>query len=207
MVRDQLVAGGVDASPIWVVPYGVDRDVFAYRKRDSDSPPFRVMFAGQQSLRKGIRYILQALEQMYDKTIELHCFGHGSKETEKDFAEYKGESKVVQHGTVSQEILSEEFNSSDLLVLPSLEEGYGLVVIQALACGLPCLVSEQVGAKDALVEGTNGMVVKGGDAGAWASAIRQARTRLWDREAIRQTAPTWEEAATKLMQFSEAVVR
>ena len=108
------------------------------------------------------------------------------------------------HGPVSQASLAEVFHGGGLLVLPSLEEGYGLVVIQALACGLPCLVSDQVGAKDAIRPGENGSIVPTGDAEAWATAIQDARTTPWDPIAISRSAPSWETAADVLMERSNS---
>ncbi|MBV8585122.1 MAG: glycosyltransferase [Verrucomicrobia bacterium] len=56
--------------------------------------------------------------------------------------------------------LSEQMRQASVLVLPSLEEGFGLVVPQALACGAPCIVSESIGAKDLIEVRRNGSTLR-----------------------------------------------
>ncbi|MGE9271141.1 MAG: glycosyltransferase family 4 protein, partial [Verrucomicrobiales bacterium] len=171
IVKEQLVAEGVEASRIGVVGYGADpsvwnRDTSAGKGPVRGDAPFRILFAGQLSLRKGIRFLLEALEAAGKKDWKLDCFGPVSEETAMDREGYQGQIPVQYHGPCSQERLAQEMHRSDVLVLPSLEEGFGLVVVQALACGLPCLVSDRVGAKDLIRHRQNGSVVPVGDSEA-----------------------------------------
>jgi len=155
IVRDQLFRRGIDPQKIWVVPYGADRGIFF--QSDFVSPTkFRIVFAGQAGLRKGIRTLLQALELSNQKDWEVDFYGAVLPEAKQDFANYHGKPALKFHGPVSQQMLADAFRSSSVLVLPSLEEGFGLVVPQALNCGLPCIVSDRVGAKDIIRHGENG---------------------------------------------------
>jgi len=211
IVAGRLQGAGVDASKIWTIPYGVDTGTFHVTGKASDPPcgkksGLRIVFAGQLSLRKGIRHLLDALALLDDSSIEVHFYGHRMAEVEDDLAAYHGPSELAFHGAVSQNRLAEVFGSADLLVLPSLEEGYGLVVNQALACGLPCLVSDQVGAKDAIVPDQNGLIIPVGNPEAWAEAIEEARNRDWSRGEIAASAPCWSIAASTLLDFSETAL-
>ena len=170
VVRDQLVADGIEESKIWVVPYGADQALFRKREQTPDGP-FRICFAGRQSLRKGIHYLLKALEQTGDDDWELHCFGMTFRETARDFEQYTGEARVLQRGSVPQAELSRAFQDMHVLVLPSAEEAFGLVVVQALEAGVPCIVSDRVGAKDLIREGETGSIVPFGDPEALAAAL------------------------------------
>jgi len=208
VVADQLRATGIPEKKIWVVPYGVDRSVFAPprdRSGNTQRKPYRVVFAGQLSLRKGIRHLLDALTLLGDDGIEVEFYGHQMAEVEVDLSSYSGASPLRFHGPVSQLQLAEVLGQADLLVLPSIEEGYGLVVIQALACGLPCLVSDQVGSKDAIQIGLNGLVAASGDAQAWAEAIREAQATDWNHQSIVASAPDWDKAAAVLLERSSKV--
>jgi len=83
VVRDQLTALGIDPRKIWVVPYGADRNVFF----QDDAPPpeeFRIVFAGQVGLRKGIRTLLQALELSGRKDWKVGFFGTVLAESRQD---------------------------------------------------------------------------------------------------------------------------
>ena len=201
VVAAQLRSSGVPEERIWVVPYGIDPDVFRPGEGRGEDGTFRLALAGQLSLRKGLRHLLDALELLDDPSIELHHYGHRMAEVDPDIAAFQGPSPLRFHGPVSQPELCDAFQKADLLVLPSLEEGYGLVVIQALATGLPCLVSDRVGAQDAL-DATSGLIASL-NPGAWAAAITQARQQSWDRRAIAAKAPRWERAAEMLVERSQ----
>jgi glycosyltransferase involved in cell wall biosynthesis len=70
---------------------------------------------------------------------------------------------------------------SDVLVLPSLGEGFGLVVTEALACGLPVIVTPNVGASDLVCEGQEGFVVPVSSAEAIADRLNRLN---WDRKLL-----------------------
>lgn len=199
VVRDQLVADGIPLDRIWVVPYGADGQVFSKRAQVPDGP-FRICFAGRQTLRKGIHYLLKALESIDSSGWELHCFGMPSSETAPDFQQFSGKAGVINHGAVSQKELASAFQNMHALVLPSAEEAFGLVVVQALESGVPCIVSDRVGAKDLIREGETGGVVPFGDSEALAGALQHwndKRTTVEDRF-------PWSACAERLMEAAGA---
>lgn len=166
LVRDQLVASGVRPERIWVVPYGAAPGVF-FPAPDGGSPGrFRILFAGQVSLRKDLATLLRALEKAGRPDWVLDVFGSVGAEVRGALAGYCGATPLRLQGAVSQRCLAEEMRRSSVLVLPSLEEGFGLVVVQALACGTPCIVSDAVGARDLIKPRINGSFfpVKAADA-------------------------------------------
>ena len=170
VVRDQLIADGVEPGKIWVVPYGADGELFPKREKVPGGN-FKICFAGRQSLRKGIHYLLKALESADSSGWELHCFGMEFRETAKDFESFTGGAAVIQRGSLPQKELAEAFREMDVLVLPSAEEAFGLVVVQALESGVPCIVSDRVGAKDLIREGETGSVIPFADHEVLAQAL------------------------------------
>jgi glycosyltransferase involved in cell wall biosynthesis len=64
------------------------------------------------------------------------------------------------------------YQRSSVCVVPSIEDGFAYVVLEALACGVPVIVSENAGAKDAVIDGENGYIVPAGDAGAIVERLR-----------------------------------
>ncbi|RYD79053.1 MAG: glycosyltransferase, partial [Verrucomicrobiaceae bacterium] len=122
---------------------------------------------------------------------------------ERDFAEYSGITPLQFHGPVAQGQLADAFRSGSVLVLPSLEEGFGLVVPQALACGLPVIVSNRVGAKDLVRQRENGSVVPVQDPVAlaeelqwWADNPRRVREDV-----------TWKKPVELLLSHSRSAMR
>ena len=157
VVRDQLLARGIPAERVWVVPYGADRRVF--HPDGSPAPErFRIVFAGLLGLRKGLKTLLDALTLLDRDDWQIDFYGGVLGESNADLDRYLGRTPLKFHGPVSQAALADAFRAGSVLVLPSLEEGFGLVVPQALSCGLPCIVSDRVGAKDLIRKRDNGSV-------------------------------------------------
>jgi glycosyltransferase involved in cell wall biosynthesis len=197
VVRNQLVALGIDSERIWLTPYGADTALFHRRDR-IDPPNFRIVFAGLAGLRKGVRTLLCALELVGKENWQVDLFGGDLPEVGHDLASYSGRTPLKLHGAISQEELAAVFRRSSVLVLPSLEEGFGLVVPQALNCGLPCIVSDRVGAKDLITHRQNGSVVPVENPEALAQEL------LWWSKNWHSVNEVWEwrEPAKKLMEYS-----
>ena len=208
VVRDQLIARGIESSRIWLVPYGADVRLF-HRGQPPGPPaagaasheaPFRIVFAGQVGLRKGLRTLLDALTLVGRKDWSVEFFGAVLDEARSDLDAYRGKVQLTFRGAVSQEKLAEGFRAGSVLVLPSLEEGFGLVVPQALNCGCPAIVSDRVGAKDLVRYRDNGSIFKAGDVANLATELR------WWAENPRRTSDClgWREPAETLLAAGRA---
>jgi glycosyltransferase involved in cell wall biosynthesis len=199
VVRDQLIALGIAADRVWVVPYGADADIF---HPGAPEPPseFRIVFAGQAGLRKGVKTLLDALTLAGRADWRVDFFGAVLGEARQDLAAYRGATPLEFHGPVPQAALAEGFRAGSVLVLPSLEEGFGLVVPQALNCGLPCIVSDRVGGKDCLRHRENGSIVPVQNAAALAAELS-----WWSEHPRRLTGSFgWTEPARQLIALSRA---
>jgi glycosyltransferase involved in cell wall biosynthesis len=168
IVRRQLVSLGIAEDRIWVVPYGAETGspVFQRAKNPSAPPVFRILFAGQIALRKGVRTLLDALTLANRPTWKMDFLGARLPESARDIEAYRGATPLSFHGPVSQQQLARSMRESSVLVLPSLEEGFGLVVPQALNCGCPCIVSDRVGGGDYVRHRENGSIFPVSDARA-----------------------------------------
>lgn len=204
VVRDQLLARGIPADRIWVIPYGADTGPRVFTPGENAPPPaqFRILFAGQIGLRKGLRTLLEALTLAGHDTWHMDFIGAKLPESAADFAAYRGPVPLHFHGNLSQADLAERMRQSSVLVLPSLEEGFGLVVPQALNCGCPCVVSDRVGGKDLLRQRENGSIFPVGDAAAlaaeftwWAGHPTRVRENF-----------TWTPGARTLIAVSQAAL-
>lgn len=206
VVKSQLCETGIPADRILVVPYAADEALFHKGPaRKQDCRPYRILFAGQLTLRKGLRYLMESFASVRTElSAELRLFGPMKPDFSAALRDSLKAPGVFWGGAVSQQVLADEMRNADLLVLPSLEEAFGLVVPQALACGLPCVVTDNVGAKDLLEEGRSGSTVPAGNAEALSEAFRWWRTHP---EAFRCEPPTWRAAAGKLQAQQEALER
>lgn len=143
----------IDKEKLHTIPLGVDIEKF--KPNNKEKSKFRIIFVGQVSIRKGIPYLLEAFENM--PKSELFLIGHVMKDMRKIIKKYdkNKQIKIIKYFPD----LNYLYNSSSLLVLPSIEDGFGLVVPEAMACGIPVIVSSNVGAKDLIKSGKEGFVV------------------------------------------------
>jgi glycosyltransferase involved in cell wall biosynthesis len=136
-----------------------------------------VLYCGQFIERKGLRQLLDAfarIKREYDD-VALVLVGYGPMlEDLRLAAQERGLSDVHFVGHVEVAEMPALYTVADIFVLPSLEETWGLVVNEAMACGLPVIVSDRVGsAPDLVREGSNGFVVPAGESGPLAERCLQ----------------------------------
>lgn len=140
-VRDTLVARGAAPERILVLPYGVDIERF----RPGPSRPreaFRILFVGQLSQRKGIRYLLEAVKRLNIRNAELVLVGK-MLGNESAFAPYRDIFRHVAH--VPYHEVHRLFQEADIFVYPSLHEGSAFATYEALASGLPIVTTRNAG--------------------------------------------------------------
>jgi glycosyltransferase involved in cell wall biosynthesis len=140
-VLDTLVARGAAPERIHVLPYGVDIQRFHPAQRERDGK-FRILFVGQLSQRKGIRYLLEAVKRLKLPDAELVLVGKmiGS---ESAFAPYRGVFRHVTH--VPYHEVHRLFQTADIFAYPSLHEGSAFATYEALASGLPIVTTKNAG--------------------------------------------------------------
>jgi glycosyltransferase involved in cell wall biosynthesis len=155
--RRSFVDRGVPANKIHTIPYGVRLETFA-RVADPPRDRFEVLFVGQVSLRKGVPYLLQAFQQLRHPSKRLRFAGAIAPEIKQLLARLP-QQNVEFLGSVPQTQLPRMMSESHVLVLPSIEDGFGLVMSQALACGCPVVASTNTGGDDLLTEGVEGFIV------------------------------------------------
>jgi glycosyltransferase involved in cell wall biosynthesis len=202
VVREQLEKNGVPREKIMLIPYGADRSVFFPAPAPAANKTFRIVFAGQVGLRKGLKTFLDALESAKRSDWRADFYGAVLGEAKPDLAAYRGETPLEFHGAVPQPALAEAFRRASVLVLPSLEEGFGLVVPQALNTGLPCIVSDRVGAKDLIRHRENGSVFQVKNSAALLDELF-----FWESRRVRvEEKIPWSEPAETLISLSEQLL-
>jgi glycosyltransferase involved in cell wall biosynthesis len=122
-------------------PYGVDCEKFADRERAPPRGDVRLIFVGTWSLRKGCDLLAEAIKRVRG-VILLHVGRIG------DAHFPSGDKRFCHYPPVSQSELPQYYAKADAAVLFSREDGFGIVIAQALASGLPVICSTHTGARD-----------------------------------------------------------
>jgi len=146
---------GFDASKLIQVPYGVNTDQF--RRVEKKDDKFRVIYAGQMNLRKGVHYLLKAFAELDLPNSELWLLGKKRSVIDPYFEKYKGYFEFLGHKPQSD--LYKYYSQGTVFAICSVEEGLAMVQPQAMACGLPLVCTPNTGGEDLIREGEEGFVV------------------------------------------------
>ncbi len=148
-------------APIEVIPYGFppvnENRVYA----DCKGRKIRVLFVGGLSQQKGISYFFEALQGMEGR-IEATMVGRGR--VEQCPALQEALARVNYIPSLPHEEVLRLMATQDLLIFPSLFEGFGLVVTEAMSQGTPVITTDRTCGPDIITHGVDGWIVKAGTA-------------------------------------------
>lgn len=195
-----------------VCHYGVDTEKFPYRERveKPESEPLTFVYLGIVGEHKGVAYLFEAFEGIPASKARLVCVG-AVRISDSIAAglpaniELKG---MVQHDEVSALLLN-----ADVMLFPSLGDGFSLSIMEGFASGLPVVCSDNTGAADCVIEGENGFVVPTRDAAALRERIEwfcSNRGRIPHMAACARKVVlglTWDEYYTNAAEAVEGLVR
>jgi alpha-maltose-1-phosphate synthase len=166
-----LTEAGVASNKIIHLPLGFDAGAIPFEPSQIvpyKNRPLKLLFAGRITQRKGVAYLLDAIRSVNSKDIELDLVGHIHGEG-RGLLPYKGH--YSSKPAVSQSELFQLYRNYDALVLPSVFEGFGLVIVEAMAAGLPVITTPNSIGPDVVENERNGYLVPVRDSQALAKAI------------------------------------
>jgi glycosyltransferase involved in cell wall biosynthesis len=172
--KRSLVAAGVDAAKIVVVDLPLDLQRFHPPALRAPSEDLRLLFVGSIDARKGVLPLLRAVRAAGRTRVRVTLVGStGSRPMRLALArESKGLDVTIAPGDPLA-----AYHAADVLVLPSLEDAFGFVASEAMASGLPVIVTDQCGSAEWVEQARAGWVVSAGDERAMAGAIEDAASR------------------------------
>ena len=147
-------------APTHIVNYGVDIELFSARTSLPQAKIFTVGFIGALSQRKGARYLLGALAKFPKGSIKLVIYTRSriNPDLIKGFESVEVE---IRQG-LNDKQLAEDIKQCDMIALPSIAEGFGLVILESMACGVPVLCTTSTGGLDFISDHKDGFVVQPG---------------------------------------------
>jgi len=194
---------GIPRKKLFCIPLGVDIPASPL-DRKKKRKPFRILFVGTISQRKGIKYLLEAVKQLRLPESELVLAGQIDGDP-RPLNPYKDFFRHV--GFLSREAMREYWESSHVLVLSSIYDALGLVILEAMAHGVPVIVSENTIGLEAVRDGSDGFVVPIRDV----EALKDRILRLYENRRLcdemgqnaseRAREFTWEKYGEKLTAF------
>lgn len=150
-----FIERGFSQEKVLVVPLSYEKQVKA-KNEPKNLPRFTVLCTGGNFYRKGLFYMFEAWQKLNLQDAELIFKGSVPKEFEY-LLNQKNITRITKY--LSDEEMSELYSKAHICVFPSLDDGFGMVATEAMAAGLPVIVSENVGMADAVENGGDGFVV------------------------------------------------
>ncbi len=156
-VKKTFLDEGISEKKILLNPYGVNLSEFKQIPKNDDI--FRIIYAGNLSIIKGSYYLLEAFNELNLPKSELWHIGTINKEMLPLLNNYRNNNKIKFLGHKPQKELHKYYSQGSCFAIISVDDGFAMVVSQALSCGLPCVVSENTGASDIIENDYNGYVI------------------------------------------------
>lgn len=154
MTYNSLLEIGIPNHKISVIPYGAPIDYFQpHPKTDST---FRALFVGRVGPRKGVHYLLQAWKELQLPQADLHLVG--VNEFPPNWL-YSDDPTIHFTPSVPHHTLHHFYTNSSVFIFPSLVEGFGLVLLEAMACGIPVITTPNTAGPDIITDGIEGFIV------------------------------------------------
>lgn len=230
----ELVRSGADPRRVWVVPSGVDLDVFSPRGPVAARPDrgARVVVVSRLVERKGVGNVITALRDVPDTQLVIaggppqhRLEAHPEARRLMHIARASGvDDRVELVGQIDHDAVAALYRSADVVVCVPWYEPFGLVALEAMACGVPVLASAVGGLVDTVVDGVTGVMVPPRDPGRLANVLqhlladaafrralgvagaRRARRRYGWTTIARETSRAYQHAASRRLNVSAAKV-
>ncbi|HEX3694640.1 MAG TPA: glycosyltransferase family 4 protein [Polyangia bacterium] len=187
--------------PVIVNPYGFPVFDFAPKEKPNQGP-FTVLSVGLQGLGKGTHYLLQAWKKAAIKDARLRLVGP-MRLSQRFLQDYAGLFEHVAY--VPKPKLGEEYRAADVLAFPTLGDGFGLVIQEAMCCGTPVITTPASGGPESITDGHDGWLVPSRDVDALVARLRACaadRDQLYTMGKLARARAerwTWREAGDALV--------
>ena len=156
--KRSFIEMGVPEEKLRLIPLGVELEKF-YAIEQPTQDFFDVLYVGNASFRKGITYLIQAFSQLQHPHKRLTIVGTIQPELTNIINQAASKQNIITTGHIPHDELKKIMSRSHVMVLPSIEDGFGYVQAEAMACGCPVIATTNTGAPDLFTDGVEGFIV------------------------------------------------
>jgi glycosyltransferase involved in cell wall biosynthesis len=213
--RSEFIERGFDAENISIIHNCIDTKQFPFALQPKYAVP-TIAYFGRLKRYKSVHHVLEAfaLAQQRVPEARLQIMGKGDAETAlRDMAHTLSISDSVEFvGYVPEHEKAERLGRVHCVVNPSMKEGWGIINIEANACGVPVISANSPGLRDSVRHGESGLLYEYGDIQALAATMVNVLSNEQLRVALSKGAINfaqqfhWDNSAQKMIQRMEAVI-
>jgi len=199
---------------ICVIPNGYNSNIFFQIEKDIARQKLGINKESKVLLTigglvkvKGQRYLIEAVKELFATQPQILCYviGGGPLEVKlrKLIKEVNLEKKIILLGHLPHEEINMWMNSCDVFVLPSLSESFGIVQLEAFACGKPVVATKNEGSRQVITSDNLGFLCNIEDPESLAETISKALEKKWNEKEIMKHAEsfTWDNVLTKVQEI------
>ncbi|QPG05135.1 glycosyltransferase family 4 protein [Salinimonas marina] len=196
-VKESYIKHGFDKNKIFLIPYGV-----SFSNTSSVAIPtgskLKIVVVGQVFPRKGHYYLLKSIQKLsLNLDLDLHFIGLADKQY-MDVLSSIGVD-FTYHGSLSHSVVLDFISSSDISVLPSIEDGFGMVAMESIQMGVPVIVSKFAGASDIISRYGGGVVYDPLSSNGFETSLQKIISGRFSRDC--HDIPTWSDYAIQLKEL------
>lgn len=169
-VQKSLLYCGANKDRTKIVPYGVELSEFKFQNR-ANLESLNLVVTGQLNYRKGMHHLLKVMEKFENSKVKLTIFGLCDLK-DRFWGRYRDKKNIVFKGFVTRDAIIDDYKKESVYIFPSLCEGLSLSILEAMACGLPVLVSSNCGVNDLVRDYENGLIFEAGNDQALEEGIK-----------------------------------
>jgi phosphatidylinositol alpha-1,6-mannosyltransferase len=166
-----------------LIANGVDADRFKPAHLMPDGDPLKLLCVGRLIERKGQHHLIDAVKRLTDEGLDLSLdligTGDARSANEAQAARLGLGDRVRFLGYVPREEISQHYTAAHVFVLPSYNEGMSVALLEAMASGLPVIVTPTGGTAELVTSGINGFIVNWGDVNALAYRVQNLAHDRW----------------------------
>lgn len=203
-----------DISPnikINIIPNGVDTNQYFPGEPIPDQGPLKLLCVARLIKRKGQHYLIEAVKRITDQGVDISLDLVGSGDAEGEYRalveSFQVEDRIKFRGYISREEIRDCYAQAHVFVLPSYNEGMSVATLEAMACGLPVIVSRTPGTDELVKEGQNGYTFEWGDVDTLTNLLlvldsdRALARQMAQESRIRAKNFSWKSSAKKFDQL------
>lgn len=197
----------VDSNKLIIIPNAISSKFFVNdnpknSKELLDLPPNSLIIFSLGNLieRKGFNYLIDAMSGVVSQKRNVLCFIGGKgpikKNLQDQIIKLDLQEKVKLVGFIEDEFLPTWMNACDVFVFPSLQESFGLVQVEAMACGKPSVATYNHGSEDIIISSEYGLLCEPADSKDLENTILYALEKKWDPDKIKKYAENFQWSLT-----------